>query len=108
MRTSRHATCRTTRNTVSGRGEVATYSACMAILAAYEDAIRRGIPLHGIFLDIRKAYDTAERGAGKGLALARLGVVDDTIEFFMAADRRNCNYTRMAGKRCASVKGELR
>ena len=39
-----------------------TYSACMAILAAYEDAIRRGIPLHGIFLDIRKAYDTVERG----------------------------------------------
>ncbi len=49
-----------------------TYSACMAILAAYEDAIRRGIPLHGIFLEIRKAHDTVERGAGKGLALARL------------------------------------
>ena len=67
----------------------------MAILAAYEDAIRRGIPLHGIFLDIRKAYDTVERGAGKGLALARLGVDDDTVKLFMAADRRNhCNYTR--------------
>ncbi len=72
-----------------------TYSACMTILAAYEDAIRRGIPLHGIFLDIRKAYDKVERGAGKGLALARLGVDDDTVELFMAADRRNhCNYTR--------------
>jgi hypothetical protein len=76
------------------RGGRSTYSAALQLLGLYEQARAKRLGLHGVFLDIKRAYDTVERGAGKGLALARMGVGHDTIQFFLAADRGNRNFVR--------------
>jgi hypothetical protein len=44
-----------------GRG---THSAAMVVMAMYEWAEKNHQPITGVFLDIKKAYDSVERGAG--------------------------------------------
>jgi hypothetical protein len=51
----------------------------ISVMALYERAERNRQPLTGIFLDIKKAYDSVERGAGKAMSLRRLGVDADTV-----------------------------
>ena len=46
----------------AGRGPP---TAGISVMALYERAERNRQPLTGIFLDIKKAYDSVERGAGK-------------------------------------------
>ena len=58
------------------RPERGTQSAAVQVMAMYERAERNRQPITGIFLDIKKAYDSVERGAGKAMALRRLGVDD--------------------------------
>ena len=60
----------------------------------YERAERNHQPLTGVFLDIKKAYDSVERGAGKAMALRRLGVDEETIEYLVHVDRGNTNWVR--------------
>ncbi len=69
-------------------------TAGISVMALYERAERNRQPLTGIFLDIKKAYDSVERGAGKAMFLRRLGVDADTVEFFMHVDRGNTNWVR--------------
>ena len=63
-------------------------------MALYKRAERSRQPLTGIFLDIKKAYDSVERGAGNAMSLRRLGVDADTVEFLMHVDRGNTNWVR--------------
>jgi hypothetical protein len=41
----------------------------MVVMAMYEWAEKNHQPITGVFLDIKKAYDSVERGAGKAMAL---------------------------------------
>ena len=74
-----------------GRG---TQTATIAVMSMYERAERNHQPLTGVFLDIKKAYDSVERGAGKAMALRRLGVDEETIEYLVHVDRGNTNWVR--------------
>ena len=71
-----------------------THSAALLVLQLYEQARKNKVELHGVFLDIKKAYDTVEKGVGKGIALGRMGVGRSTINLFMTADRGNRNSFR--------------
>jgi hypothetical protein len=63
-------------------------------MALYERAERNRQPLTGIFLDIKKAYNSVQSGAGKAMSLRRLGVDAETVEFLMHVDRGNTNWVR--------------
>ena len=85
-----------------GRG---TQSAAVQVMAIYERAERNRQPITGIFLDIKKAYDSVERGAGKAMALRRLGVDEGTVEFFMHVDRGNINWVRTGWEAMREAEG---
>ncbi len=74
-----------------GRG---AHSVAIAVMAIYEWAEKNHQPITGVFLDIKKAYYSVERGAGKAMALRRLGVDERTVEFLMHVDRGNTNWMR--------------
>jgi hypothetical protein len=69
----------------------------IAMVAAFEDAMRHRRELHAVFLNIRKAYDSVCRILGKDVALRRLGFSEDVIELYTEIDRGNLNRTRTAG-----------
>ena len=85
-----------------GRG---TQSAAAQEMAIYERAERNRQPITGIFLDIKKAYDSVERGAGKAMALRRIGVDEGTVEFFMHVDRGNINWVRTGWEAMREAEG---
>ena len=68
--------------------------AALRLQTAYEAARRDREELHVVAMDIAKAYDSVERGWGKGVALERLGVDRGVTEWFMAADRLSYNWVR--------------
>ena len=71
-----------------------TYSAAISVVALYEQAERNHTDVWGMMWDIMGAYDTVERGVGIGLALRRMGVGEDVIEWFMECNRHNINRVR--------------
>ena len=74
-----------------------TPHAGLAATAAFEDALRRQMEIHAVFLDIKKAYDSVCRILGKDVAMRRLGLPEEVIELFSEIDRGNRNRVRTAG-----------
>jgi hypothetical protein len=74
-------------------------------MAMYERAERNRQPITRIFLDIKKAYDSVERGVGTAMALRRLGVDEETVEFFMHVDRGNINWVRTGWEAMREAEG---
>ena len=70
------------------RTGLSTATAAIPIVASFKQAMRERADIHAVFLDIAKAYDSVERGLGKGAALRRLGVGADVTEWLMETDRR--------------------
>ncbi len=94
-------------STGSGLGGRGTQSAAVQVMAMYERAERSRQPITGIFLDIKKAYDSVVRGAGKAMALRRLGVDEGTVEFFVHVDRGNINWVRTGWEKKKKKKKKL-
>lgn len=70
------------------------HTAALRLLALLEGARRDKAECHVVALDIAKAYDTVERGWGLGVALERLGVADEVVEWLWAGARDNVNWVR--------------
>jgi hypothetical protein len=77
-----------------GRPDFSTHTAVFAQTRVFEDARARRLPVHAVFLDIRKAYDTVARPIGKEIALRRMGIPEDVIAWFTELDRCNRNTVR--------------
>ncbi|MFZ9959842.1 MAG: RNA-directed DNA polymerase, partial [Candidatus Limnocylindrus sp.] len=68
--------------------------AALRLVALLEGARRDKSECHVVALDIAKAYDTVERGWGLGVALERLGVSGEVVEWLWAGSRDNVNWVR--------------